>query len=92
MQKDGRTLNGSVSSTAGGVGRNIADAIGRLQPSNPPFFVSTVGKDDLGRFLLHSLQHVVSKTDGFFERTSQVLVGSIKHPHEICSPGKSTFT
>jgi sugar/nucleoside kinase (ribokinase family) len=60
LQTDGRTLNGSVLSIAGGVGRNIADAIGRLRTSHPPFFVSTVGGDDWGKSLMQSLEHVVS--------------------------------
>lgn len=63
-QFDGRTLNGIISTTAGGVARNIVDAIGKLQPNSYPYFISTMSDDAIGQFLWNSLEHVVS-TKGY---------------------------
>lgn len=56
---------GKITLTAGGVGRNIADAISRLRlskgedPTNT-YFIGSVGNDEAGQLLLQSLKHVVS--------------------------------
>ncbi|KAK9512827.1 hypothetical protein O3M35_001157 [Rhynocoris fuscipes] len=56
---DGRTLPGIITQTPGGVGRNIADALGKLYRT-PPLFLSAVGSDQFGTFLLESVKHVDS--------------------------------
>ncbi|KAK7602810.1 hypothetical protein V9T40_006784 [Parthenolecanium corni] len=54
---------GKITLTAGGVGRNIADAISRLRlskgedPTNT-YFIGSVGNDEAGQLLLQSLKHV----------------------------------
>nr|XP_018909220.1 PREDICTED: pseudouridine-metabolizing bifunctional protein C1861.05 [Bemisia tabaci]XP_018909221.1 PREDICTED: pseudouridine-metabolizing bifunctional protein C1861.05 [Bemisia tabaci] len=57
MKFDGRTLNGRLQQSCGGVARNLADAIGRLI-DDPPIFISAVGDDLFGKTLVESLPHV----------------------------------
>ncbi|XP_065215104.1 uncharacterized protein LOC135841833 [Planococcus citri] len=49
-----------VKLTAGGVARNIADALGKLMPNSPPTFISAIGNDSVGHLLWKSIQHVDS--------------------------------
>lgn len=58
LQMDGRTLNGKVQSTAGGVGRNVADCMARLGAN--PFFISNVGAQEYAETLLSKMDHMVS--------------------------------
>lgn len=61
FQMDGATLAGKVDYNAGGVARNISDALGKLLPAKmSPLFISAIGYDEIGRFLLNSLRHIVS--------------------------------
>ncbi|GFT21267.1 pfkB domain-containing protein [Nephila pilipes] len=53
---DGRTLDGKVESTAGGVGRNLADCLARLELN--PFFVSNVGSQEHAQALLSKMNHM----------------------------------
>lgn len=60
-----QVATGKITLTAGGVGRNIADAVGKLRLSNGEdprntYFIGTLGNDDAGQLLLRSLKHVVS--------------------------------
>uniref|UniRef100_A0A1B6M7Z3 Carbohydrate kinase PfkB domain-containing protein n=1 Tax=Graphocephala atropunctata TaxID=36148 RepID=A0A1B6M7Z3_9HEMI len=48
---EGRTLAARIRQSGGGVGRNIADALGKLSLS--PRLVTAVGNDQYGNFLLH---------------------------------------
>lgn len=58
MQIEARTFAGRFRQIGGGVGRNIADALGRLGMS--PRLVSAVGDDLNGKFLLtQTLNHLV---------------------------------
>jgi sugar/nucleoside kinase (ribokinase family) len=51
------------------VGRNIADALGKLGAK--PFLISAVGSDQTGNYLLKStLKHVVSVTNAFLQVVS----------------------
>lgn len=60
LKMDGRMLMGKINQSGGGVGRNIADALGKLGVN--PFFVSAVGTDLFGKFLLDStIPHLSSK-------------------------------
>ncbi|CAH1402769.1 unnamed protein product [Nezara viridula] len=54
---DGRTVKGTIRQSAGGVGRNIADALGKLQRC-PPLLLSAVGPDLYGQFLLDNIKHL----------------------------------
>ncbi|KAK6633341.1 hypothetical protein RUM44_003943 [Polyplax serrata] len=47
---DGRTFKGKIAQAGGGVGRNIADALGKLGTS--PFLISAVGNDEFGNFIM----------------------------------------
>ncbi|GFW58181.1 pfkB domain-containing protein [Trichonephila clavipes] len=58
LRMDGRTLDGKVESTAGGVGRNLADCLTRLELN--PFFVSNVGSQEHAQALLSKMGHMVS--------------------------------
>lgn len=59
VQLEGRTLKGRIRQSGGGVGRNLADALGKLGAS--PTLVTAVGDDQPGRFLLdQTLGHMVS--------------------------------
>ena len=49
-KKTGSTEKGNIRVSYGGVGRNIADALARLEFD--PTFISAVGNDDLGKCLL----------------------------------------
>ncbi|KAL1140431.1 hypothetical protein AAG570_000363 [Ranatra chinensis] len=60
QQLDGRTVEGSIGQSAGGVGRNLVDALGKLSGAPPPLFISAVGDDQFGRFLLNSVAHTDS--------------------------------
>lgn len=56
-------MKGQIEQSGGGVGRNIADAMGKLHV--PPRFVSAVGSDQPGNYLLsQTLKNVVSKMYG----------------------------
>lgn len=58
MQIEARTFAGRCRQIGGGVGRNIADALGRLGMS--PRLISAVGDDLNGKFLLtQTLNHLV---------------------------------
>lgn len=59
---NGGTLPGLVKTTAGGVARNMADALGKLLPNNSVTFISALGKDSVGDFLHKSLEHVVKNS------------------------------
>lgn len=50
---DGRLHNGKFTESAGGVGRNICEVLGKLE--EPPHFLTTVGKDLVGNFLQTSV-------------------------------------
>ncbi|KFM64954.1 hypothetical protein X975_01045, partial [Stegodyphus mimosarum] len=47
---DGRTLDGKVESTTGGVARNVADCLARLELN--PFLISTAGAGEYAQLLL----------------------------------------
>ncbi|XP_054283988.1 uncharacterized protein LOC129000928 [Macrosteles quadrilineatus] len=49
---EGRTLQGHIRSSGGGVGRNIADALAKLSPYLQPKLVSAVGDDLYGTYLI----------------------------------------
>ncbi|GFQ67979.1 pfkB domain-containing protein, partial [Trichonephila clavata] len=53
---DGRTLDGKVESTAGGVSRNLADCLTRLDLN--PFFVSNMGSQEHAQALLSKMGHM----------------------------------
>ncbi len=55
FQKEG-TNPGSLLQTYGGVGRNIAECMSRLD--SHPFFISSVGKDANGQTLLNHLTKI----------------------------------
>ncbi|XP_069689381.1 uncharacterized protein [Periplaneta americana] len=57
FQGNGSTHRGEIRQSGGGVGRNIADALGKLEAK--PFLVSAIGKDQTGNYLLHdTLKHI----------------------------------
>lgn len=58
-QLDGRMLAGQMKQVSGGVGRNIADALGRF--GHDVCFLSAVGGDSNGDLILKSLGHIVKK-------------------------------
>lgn len=59
FQADGRTMEGKITWSGGGVARNIADALSRL--GTEVHFVSAVGRDHFGEFIRKdTLSHVVS--------------------------------
>ncbi|XP_066905515.1 uncharacterized protein [Halyomorpha halys] len=57
MRMDGRTVLGKIGQSAGGVGRNIADALGKLQKCTP-LLLSAVGPDLYGQFLVDNMKHL----------------------------------
>lgn len=62
---DGRTLGGKIHQSGGGVGRNIADALGKL--GMKPYLMSAVGVDHFGEYLLEqTIPHLVSFLMRFF--------------------------
>jgi sugar/nucleoside kinase (ribokinase family) len=58
FQLDGRMLAGQMKRVSGGVGRNIADALGRF--GHDVCFLSAVGDDSNGDAIIKSLDHIVS--------------------------------
>lgn len=59
FQTNGSTHRGEIRQSGGGVGRNIADALGKLGAH--PFLISAIGNDQTGNYLLkNTLKHVVS--------------------------------
>jgi len=58
FQLDGRMLAGQMKRVSGGVGRNIADALGRF--GHEVRFLTAVGDDSDGRSIIQSLGHIVS--------------------------------
>uniref|UniRef100_A0A0K8SVA2 Carbohydrate kinase PfkB domain-containing protein n=1 Tax=Lygus hesperus TaxID=30085 RepID=A0A0K8SVA2_LYGHE len=63
LKADGRSLPGKISQTPGGVGRNIADCLGKLRYSgssseSTTSFISTLGNDQFGQFLMESVKHL----------------------------------
>jgi len=57
MQTNGATYPGSVRVTFGGVGRNLADALSRLQCT--PLFLSAVGVDMYARMFMSEHTYMV---------------------------------
>jgi len=57
FQLDGRMLAGQMKRVSGGVGRNIADALGRF--GHDVRFLTAVGDDSDGRSIIQSLEHIV---------------------------------
>ncbi|XP_035226014.1 uncharacterized sugar kinase YeiI-like isoform X2 [Stegodyphus dumicola] len=53
---DGRTLDGKVESTTGGVARNVADCLARLKLN--PFLISTAGAGEYAQLLLGKMAHM----------------------------------
>ncbi|KAG8185111.1 hypothetical protein JTE90_014586 [Oedothorax gibbosus] len=53
---DGRTLSGKVESSAGGVGRNLADCLTRLGAN--PLLVSNAGAKEHAQALLSKMDHM----------------------------------
>lgn len=50
---DGKLHNGNFTQSAGGVGRNICEVLGKLK--QPPYFLTTIGNDAAGSFLRTSV-------------------------------------
>lgn len=63
-QLDGRMLAGQMRQVSGGVGRNIADALGRF--GHDVHFLSAVGDDSNGQLIMRSLGHIVSNCTRIF--------------------------
>ncbi|KAL1462914.1 hypothetical protein WDU94_014716 [Cyamophila willieti] len=59
IPKDGRMVNGTISQCRGGVGRNIADALAKLNTN--PLLITAVGNDEMGQFLTEGLKHMDTK-------------------------------
>lgn len=57
-QLDGSTYKGMTRSTLGGVGRNVAEGLMRL--NQDPLFISAIGDDAYGRMVLERMQDIVS--------------------------------
>lgn len=51
-------LAGQMKQVSGGVGRNVADALGRF--GHDVCFLSAVGDDSNGNLILKSLEHIVN--------------------------------
>ncbi|XP_067124021.1 uncharacterized protein [Centruroides vittatus] len=51
IEHDGRSYSGKIQSSAGGVGRNIADCLSRL--GKDPLLISTIGDDRNGKTILN---------------------------------------
>jgi bifunctional ADP-heptose synthase (sugar kinase/adenylyltransferase) len=61
FQANGSTHRGEIRQSGGGVGRNIADALGKLGAR--PFLISAIGNDHAGDYLVkNTLKHIVSTT------------------------------
>lgn len=56
IMMDGRMLNGTIAQCRGGVARNIADALARLQVN--PLLITAVGDDEMGQFLVNGSKHM----------------------------------
>ncbi|CAG5122870.1 unnamed protein product, partial [Candidula unifasciata] len=56
VQFNGATYRGAVSQSCGGVGRNLADCLSRLECN--PVFVSAVGMDNLSHSLSQHCKHI----------------------------------
>lgn len=73
LQLDGRIHSGKFAKSAGGVARNICEVLGKLQ--EPPHFLTCLGKDAAGSFLLQTIdpksRKFVQKID---QDTSQCAV------------------
>lgn len=54
LQSDGRTHHSIIRTASGGVARNMAEALAKLQ--NDPLLVSVIGNDLFGREILHQLR------------------------------------
>lgn len=79
FQTNGSTHRGEIRQSGGGVGRNMADALGKLGAH--PFLISAVGNDQTGEYLLKStLKHVVSTTIAFLQ-VSPVPVNNYAYRH-----------
>lgn len=52
LEPNASTLNAKVRTCFGGVGRNLAEALARLNCN--PFFISAVGNDQLGRSFIQA--------------------------------------
>jgi pseudouridine-5'-phosphate glycosidase/pseudouridine kinase len=65
------TAPGSVSISAGGVARNIAEAANRVISANSPelssLLVSAVGNDQFGHLLVEEMRKVGMRTDGLVQ-------------------------
>lgn len=72
---DGRTVEGRIRQSAGGVGRNIADALGKLQRC-PPLLLSAIGSDLYGKFLLDNINHLVSIQSSTIHRITIIISAS----------------
>ncbi|XP_008485656.1 uncharacterized protein LOC103522331 [Diaphorina citri] len=59
IKMDGRMLNGTISQCCGGVGRNIANALARLNMN--PLLLTAIGNDELGQFLVAGSKHMDNK-------------------------------
>ncbi|XP_025422378.1 uncharacterized protein LOC112692064 isoform X3 [Sipha flava] len=73
---DGRMLAGQMKQVSGGVGRNIADALGRF--GHDVYFLSAVGGDSNGELILKSLNHISTENvvviDDHLQPTSWCVV------------------
>ncbi|KAL0281264.1 UNVERIFIED_CONTAM: hypothetical protein PYX00_002300 [Menopon gallinae] len=65
-------LSGKVSQSGGGVGRNVADALGKLDVDT--FLISAIGTDDLGGSILKTVPHL----------TGNGLLRCDKYPTATC--------
>ena len=54
LKMDSSTNQGKIKMSFGGVGRNLADALARLE--SDPVFVSAVGDDHFGSLILGEIQ------------------------------------
>jgi len=64
------TVPGGVSSTLGGVARNVAEAAHRLSSTTSTLLVSPVGSDSFARSLISETDALGMRTDGFIEVAS----------------------
>ncbi|KAJ8871846.1 hypothetical protein PR048_028186 [Dryococelus australis] len=76
LKRDGSTHRGLVQQSAGGVGRNLADALSKMGVSPQPLFVSAVGADANNSVVLDSLQHLVC---GLVKRQGEATRREGKH-------------
>lgn len=64
-------LAGQMKQVSGGVGRNVADALGRF--GHNVRFISAIGDDSNGHSILKSLNHIVNYTRPLFFFYSRTL-------------------